>query len=390
MTDNDDTGQPAPLPLMERARLGLRIEETELAPAQIAELEFPKDKVGQTWWCGQIEHAIKAGQLAAHVEKTVTVIHSGARLTNKYRDGVWVPGSQTVATVSLSSHHQNSAHEKYLVPRDAYAGWRTGAAIFRKQPDTYIDLWLPLVPVSSPEKAAPASERTILGEMAHYLPLREKARLGCLPDALHVEQIATLEYPDNRDLALAYANALIDACDKKEMAFTRKQYEYWWIEDGATDEVSEEFGWWHKKLELGESGATPLIDKTAYRDWLLQKGLPLPTWWFPVAVTNPSTSTAPNPVVPTPSASVPGTGRQIALVEAEDAALTLLRKKLRREPDFEEFWFHITEHDDTGTVAESTDDRLMWIGKDGRNCETSKSTVRNRLAAAKKRNPFGR
>ncbi len=80
--------------------------------------------------------------------------------------------------------------------------------------------------------------------------------------------------------------------------------------------------------------------------------------------------------------------RQIALAEAEDAALAMLRKRLAREPDFEEFWSHITEQDDTGTIADCGNDRLMWTGKDGRNCETTKSTMRNRLTAAKKRNPF--
>ena len=80
--------------------------------------------------------------------------------------------------------------------------------------------------------------------------------------------------------------------------------------------------------------------------------------------------------------------RQIALVEAEEAALATLRKRLEREPDFEEFWLYLTERDNTGAISDYTDDRLMWTGKDGRNCETAKSTMRNRMTAAKKRNPF--
>ena len=80
--------------------------------------------------------------------------------------------------------------------------------------------------------------------------------------------------------------------------------------------------------------------------------------------------------------------RQIALVEAENAALAALRKELNRKPSFEEFWDYIIERDDTGTIADHTDDRLMWTGKDGRDCETAKSTMRNRFAEAKKRNPF--
>ena len=80
--------------------------------------------------------------------------------------------------------------------------------------------------------------------------------------------------------------------------------------------------------------------------------------------------------------------RQIALVEAENAALAALRKELKHEPNFEEFWCYIIERDDTGTITDHTDDRLMWTGRDGRDCETARSTMRNRLAAAKKRNPF--
>lgn len=80
--------------------------------------------------------------------------------------------------------------------------------------------------------------------------------------------------------------------------------------------------------------------------------------------------------------------RQIALVEAEDAALAALRKELKREPSFEEFWHYIIERDDTGTITDYTDDKLMWTGKDGRDCETAKPTMRNRFAVAKKRNPF--
>lgn len=347
MTDNDDTGQPVPLPLMERVRLGLRIEETELTPEQIAELEFPKDSVGQTWWRGQIEQAIKAGALAAHVEKTVTVIRGGVRLTKKYRDGVLVPGSQVVSSVSTSGHHQDITRERYLVPRDAYAGWRTGAAVFRKQPDACIDLWLPLFPILAPAKATPVSVRTVLPEMADYLPLREQARLGYLPDALHVEQIATLEYPDNRYLALAYAKGLLKACDNRELASLGEQeYQDWWLENGATGEVSEEFQWWYKALFNETDGCpTPLIINSAFRDWLLQKGQPLPSWWFPLALTNPSISTTPKPVAPTLPAPIPDTGAAEKYAALESLLAEIDKRALEQGAEF-------NRHSLPGTKAE--------------------------------------
>lgn len=114
------------------------------------------------------------------------------------------------------------------------------------------------------------------------------------------------------------------------------------------------------------------------------RGIPAPDWWQA-----PQGEPAPLPQgEPDKPEQGAAAKRQIALVEAEDAALAMLRKRLKREPDFEEFWNHITEQDDTGTIADSGNDRLMWTGKDGRNCETTKSTMRNRLTAAKKRNPF--
>lgn len=500
MTDNDDTGQPARLPALEkglrfrdRGRLGKLPDEA--SGSEWAAMLQGTGYGSSAWWGHKINRAIRQRDLKA----TTRGIIKRAEILR------WL--------------------EQYDAMLD---GWRT------------LTVHTPAISASTSsslsEKAAPAPERTILGEMANYLPLREQARLGYLPDALHVEQIATLEHLDNRDLALAYAKVLRKACKECELTSTEEQYQDWWIEDGATGEVSQKYQWWHKKLELGESGATPLIDKTAYRDWLLQKGLPLPTWWFPTSIHSSAPKNIPSipeimnqpgsqlslaerakcgllynefelwlqeimelefpaltsyedrqrlervnwqksievaiqygmlsgcqqqaavqsqthyyqdarrayfsgpreraihfvgcggdwriprepyrvwraiqPNPPTGSiihlwlgttvlpaiseliepplpAPIPDTGRQIALVEAEDKALAVLRNKLKREPDFEEFWVHITEHDDTGTVAESTDDRLMWIGKDGRNCETAKSTMRNRLAAAKKRNPFG-
>ncbi|MBK7984834.1 MAG: hypothetical protein IPP10_12960 [Candidatus Competibacteraceae bacterium] len=360
-----------------------------------------------------------------------------------------------------------------------------------------------------------------------------------MPDALHVEQIATLEYPDNQALALAYANVLLNACSNNGLLSTKAQYQDWWIENGATDEVSEEFQWWYKNLfeYVSEKGSTPLVTRTAYRDWLIQKGQSLRTWWFPADVTDSFLPVSKDTLFPDimnqslsqlslaerakgglltsepelwlneilelefPSLTtyedrqrperinwkksvevaiqygmlsgchlkttvqsethhyldnrrayfnsprekaihivgcsdwriprepyrtwratqlhppvgsiihlwlgatlVPPTSkpiemklsnsefnkdkRQISLAEVEDTALARLREQLGREPDFEEFWLHIIKHDDTGTIADYTDDLLMWTGKDGRQCQTKKTTLRNRLTAAKKRNPF--
>jgi predicted membrane chloride channel (bestrophin family) len=136
-----------------------------------------------------------------------------------------------------------------------------------------------------------------------------------------------------------------------------------------------------------------MVDRESYSAWRAQCPLELLSPLSQVAKwlgDLPTIKTSlPEPVAPVAPTALPEkNSREIALVEAENAALFALRKILRREPDFEEFWDYLTTQDSTGTVADNTDDRLMWVGKDGRNCETAKATLRNRLTATKKRNPF--
>jgi hypothetical protein len=247
MTDEDDTRQPARLPLLEsglsfreRGRLG-KLPEQASGPEWAAMLKGTGYGSG-AWWGHKITRAIRQRDLKASTRGII----------------------------------KRTEILRWLAQYDAVPeGWR--------------ELTLPVPAVSAsigcpiPKKPAPTSKVTALDELAAYLPLREQARLGCLPDALHVEQIATLEYPDNQALALAYANVLLNACSNNGLPSTKAQYQDWWIEDGATDEVSEEFQWWYKNLfeYVSEKGSTPLVTRTAYRDWLVQQGRPLPAWWFP-------------------------------------------------------------------------------------------------------------
>lgn len=249
MTDNDDTGQPTRLPALEkglrfrdRGRLG-NLPEQASGPEWAAMLQGT-GYGSSAWWGHKINRAIRQRDLKA----TTRGIIKRAEILQWLEQYDALPDGWPTLTVHTPAI---SAPTSFFVP----------------------------------EKAAPASERAVLRDMADYLPLREQAQLGYLPDALHVEQIATLQHPDNLNLALAYAKILINACENRELTSLGKpQYQDWWLEDGATGEVSKEFQWWYKKLELGELGPTQLIDKIAYRDWLLQKGLPLPIWWFPTFI----------------------------------------------------------------------------------------------------------
>jgi len=110
--------------------------------------------------------------------------------------------------------------------------------------------------------------------LTEWLPLAERAKLGCLPDALHIEQIATLEYPDNPTMRVAYAHHLQAECDADKLQWFESQYGDAWIEE------PEGLTWRYKRLELCE-GPTPTIRRADYRAWLIRQGKSPPAWWFP-------------------------------------------------------------------------------------------------------------
>ena len=147
-----------------------------------------------------------------------------------------------------------------------------------------------------------------------------------------------------------------------------------------------------RPFSIGGCPAGWLIRRSAYRAWrtarspssLLSETSDITLWLGATPGPEPAESIPP---VETSLPELPTIGG-IALVEAENAALVALRKALKREPDFEEFWDYLTNKDETGTVADFTDNRLDWIGKSGKSCSTSRRSFRNRLTAAKKRNPF--
>ena len=139
----------------------------------------------------------------------------------------------------------------------------------------------------------------------------------------------------------------------------------------------------------------PLIDRESYRVWrarcpasLLCEALTQIKKWLGEPARPAAKPARPEPAASILPESIPPEPAGIALVEAENAALVALRKRLKREPDFDEFWDYLTTKDETGIVADFADDRVDWVGKSGKACSTSKSTFRNRLTAAKKRNPF--
>jgi hypothetical protein len=206
--------------------------------------------------------------------------------------------------------------------------------------------------------------------------------IGYLPNMLLREQV-------QHGLSLANVEKLrlhhIAEAEYPEEPFSSRRVEAWI----HRMETALECG--SLRLSPGETyspySGFPYIPRENYRAWRSTQTDPLVgsyirAWIGATPEPSPQKSTA----VPVHGNKAPS--REIALVEAENEALLTLRKELKREPDFEEFWDYLTHRDETGTVADYTDDRLMWTGKNGNNCETTKATLRNRLTAAKRRNPF--
>ena len=81
--------------------------------------------------------------------------------------------------------------------------------------------------------------------------------------------------------------------------------------------------------------------------------------------------------------------REIALVDAENAALVALRKELKHEPTARQWLNYWRNGKDTeGTIKEVTGSHVVWVGKDNQIHLTALTTMNTRFGKAKKRNPF--
>ena len=244
------------------------------------------------------------------------------------------------------------------------------------------------------------------------LPLAERARRGLLASEpeLSVTEISELEHPTDSAARKGFHAALCVECDFGSLTAEKKLYldyrAFFGIETSGPTVYSlalEVFRNSPRRSSAPTDWSTPpvwVVSRESYRAWRAQcpatllSALSKIGKWLgatPVPESLPVES-LPEPIPPVeslPVESLPESPKgSIALVEAENSALVALRKALKREPDFEEFWDYLTTKDETGTVADCTADRLDWIGKSDKACSTSKRTIRNRLTAAKKRNPF--
>ncbi len=72
--------------------------------------------------------------------------------------------------------------------------------------------------------------------------------------------------------------------------------------------------------------------------------------------------------------------RKDRLTAAILEAKTALREKLKREPTADEVFHHLANDDETGVIADSTDDKLIWTCTKGNLHDTSRKALANRLS----------
>ena len=224
------------------------------------------------------------------------------------------------------------------------------------------------------------------------LSLAARAKQGLLlsePD-LALDEVLQLEHPTDRAARNALSRAIRAALKFGSLTGTPVSQPW------QKTVLKADGGWlggnpgWDRKRPVTLSGETKtvLIDHDSYRQWRAQCPARLLSDLSYIGAWLGATPALPESIPPVETSLPELPERAIALVEAENAALVALRKALKREPDFEEFWDYLTTKDETGTVADYTNDRLDWIGHSGKSCSTAKNTCRNRLTTAKKRNPF--
>lgn len=222
------------------------------------------------------------------------------------------------------------------------------------------------------------------------LSLPERAKLG-LP--LSLDDVAELEHPADDTARKRLAAELHAAFQYGDLP---ERFIETWIDYGQGG-LSQRFDDYYRPQSAPVLHKEPAVDRETYQAWraqcpqslLSEPGLSKIFKWLNATPAIPSLpAETSRPELAAPSAKPEKTTREIALFEAETAALLALRKQLKREPNFDEFWDYLVKRDDTGTVADSTNDRLIWIGKDNEDHTTLRSSFRNRLTSAKKRNPF--
>lgn len=128
MTSEQDTDNPARLPLAERARRGLLAAESELSLSDLASLEHPSDAAARWRLEKAIEAAIEYDDLAAR-----PVTH-------------WIDYSQTGLHGQAAKGNGLVPHEEPWINRDSYRTWRAQCPENLLSPLSQVHKWLGATP----------------------------------------------------------------------------------------------------------------------------------------------------------------------------------------------------------------------------------------------------
>ncbi len=225
MNAENSTGNPACLPLAERARLGMLADEPELSLPEVLALEHPADSAARKALSAAIRAALQYGDLAYRQERHERQ-RKAARWIISYRD----PPEKVVTDVSYSQ----------WIAKDAYTAWRAQCPkhLLSEPPLSKIEKWLGATPETLP--ALPAT----------------------LPETSLPESVA-----DNGIALVVAENAALKAL-RKELKHepTAHQWLKYWKEgkdtEGTIQEVTENFvAWVGKDMNIHRTALTTMRNR---------------------------------------------------------------------------------------------------------------------------------
>ena len=159
MSDEDYTGNPARLPLAERARRGLLLAEPELLVEELPLLEHPTDKAARLRFAYAVKAAMDFGDLAV-VLKPVERMHYEQREMQRVRVSRDAPVRERPAQ-DTRKKIVCTENRRYF-DREAYRAWRLTCPPDLLSPQSQIHKWLgatPALPESIPPETSLAEKR---------------------------------------------------------------------------------------------------------------------------------------------------------------------------------------------------------------------------------------
>lgn len=185
MSDEDYTGNPARLPLAERARRGLLLAEPELLVEELPLLEHPTDKAARLRFSYAVKAAMDFGDLAV-VLKPVERMHYEQREMQRVRVSRDAPVRERPAQ-DTRKKIVCTENRRYF-DREAYRAWRLTCPPDLLSPQSQIHKWLGAMPALSESIPPEPSLTELPGPGRLTEAQQDKADCQAIAYALWAEQ----------------------------------------------------------------------------------------------------------------------------------------------------------------------------------------------------------